>query len=82
MSVTRMLFIPVALLLSILMKRFKSTFYFRLNSRLLAIYFGLVRTSPFLLIMVLGVSDCLTVSEIIHLIPFKVFLMLLILFLK
>ena len=44
--------------------------------------FGLVRNSPLLLRIILGDSDFLLFKEIIDLIPFQVFLMLLMLFLK
>ena len=48
----------------------------------LAISFELVRTSPLLLRITLGDSDSLVFKEIIDLIPFQVFLILLMLFLK
>ena len=48
----------------------------------LAMSFGLVRNSPLLLRIILGDSDFLVFKEIIDLIPFQVFLMLLMLFLK
>ena len=44
--------------------------------------FGLVRNSPLLLRIILGDSDSLLFKEIIDLIPFQVFLILLMLFLK
>ena len=44
--------------------------------------FGLVRNSPLLLRIILGDSDSLVFKEIIDLIPFQVFLILLMLFLK
>ena len=44
--------------------------------------FGLVRNSPLLLGIILGNSDSLVFKEIIDLIPFQVFLILLMLFLK
>ena len=43
---------------------------------------GLVRNSPLLLRIILGDSDSLVFKEIIDLIPFQVFLILLMLFLK
>ena len=48
----------------------------------LAMSFGLVRNSPLLLRIILGDSDSLVFKEIIDLIPFQVFLILLMLFLK
>ena len=48
----------------------------------LAMSFGLVRNSPLLLRIILGDSDSLVFKEIIDLIPFQVFLKLLMLFLK
>ena len=48
----------------------------------LAMSFGLVRNSPLLLRIILGDSDSLLFKEIIDLIPFQVFLILLMLFLK
>ena len=44
--------------------------------------FGLVRNSPLLLRIILGDSDSLVFKEIIDLIPFQVFLISLMLFLK
>ena len=44
--------------------------------------FGLVRYSPLLLKFILELSDSLVFKEIIDLIPFHVFLKLLMLFLK
>ena len=44
--------------------------------------FGLVRNSPLLLRIILGDSDSLVFKEIIDLIPFQLFLILLMLFLK
>ena len=48
----------------------------------LVMSFGLVRNSPLLLRRILGDSDSLVFKEIIDLIPFQVFLILLMLFLK
>ena len=48
----------------------------------LAISFGLVRNSPLLLRIIFGDSDFLVFKEIIDLIPFDMFLILLMLFLK
>ena len=48
----------------------------------LAMSFGLVKSSPLLLRIILGDSDSLLFKEIIDLIPFQVFLILLMLFLK
>ena len=47
-----------------------------------AISFGLVRNSPLLLRIILGDADSLVFKEIINLIPFQVFLILLMLLLK
>ena len=48
----------------------------------LAMSFGLVKNSPLFLRIILGDSDSLVFKEIIDLIPFQVFLILLMLFLK
>ena len=48
----------------------------------LAMSFGLVRNSHLFLRIILGDSDSLVFKEIIDLIPFQVFLILLMLFLK
>ena len=48
----------------------------------LAMSFGLVRNSPLLLRIIFGDSDSLVFEEIIDLIPFHVFVIFLMLFLK
>lgn len=74
-----------------MMKRFKSWLYARLDSRrnrakkilkLLGMSFGLVSNSPLLLAISFGDSDSLVFKEVIDLIPFHVFLILLIFGLK
>ena len=75
-----------------MMKRFKIRLYIRLNSRFnrtkkkilnwLAMSLGLARYSPLLLRLVFGDSDSLVLKKNIDLIPFYVFLILLMLFLK
>lgn len=74
-----------------MMKRFKSWLYARLDSRrnrakkilkLLGMSFGLVSNSPLLLAINFGDSDSLAFKEVIDLIPFHVFLILLIFGLK
>ena len=74
-----------------MMERFKIRLYIRLNSRCngreklskwLAMSFGLVRYSSLLSRIIFRDSDFLVVKKIIDFIPFHVFLILLMFFLK
>ena len=74
-----------------MMKRFKSWLYARLDSRrnsakkklkLLGMSVGLVSNSPLLLAISFGDSDSLAFKKVIDLLPFHVFLILLIFILK